>query len=133
MAHLIYLFFCTTVECVGKFGCERVKIWNLQQYKSMAESKLAQLNFGNSSYNKCSIVFMYFSMLRFGRILISSLVVADLFMHSLPGIQVKWLQLLTLRPCQFLNSNAMHMHACTVIHGCLLDSLRLSLYWWWKN
>ena len=29
---------------------------------------------------------------------------------------------------QFLNSNVKRMHACTVIHGCLLDALRLSLY-----
>ena len=28
----------------------------------------------------------------------------------------------------FLNSNVMHVHACTVIHRCLLDALRLSLY-----
>ena len=29
---------------------------------------------------------------------------------------------------QFLNSNVMRVHECTVIHGCLLDALRLSLY-----
>ena len=29
---------------------------------------------------------------------------------------------------QFLNSNVMHAHACMIIHRCLLDALRLSLY-----
>ena len=29
---------------------------------------------------------------------------------------------------QFSNSNAMRAHACMVIHGCLLDALRLSLF-----
>ena len=29
---------------------------------------------------------------------------------------------------QFLNSNVMRMHAFTVIHRCLLDALRLSLF-----
>ena len=33
------------------------------------------------------------------------------------------LQLLTLHPFQFLNSNGMHMHVHTLIHGCLLGFL----------
>ena len=43
-------------------NCEfhvRLVIFNFQQYDIMAESKLVQLNFDNSSYNVFSTVFMY--------------------------------------------------------------------------
>ena len=49
----------------------------------MAENKLVQLNF-ETSYNMSNIIHIYaFSMLSHDHILISGLVVADLFMHSL--------------------------------------------------
>ena len=50
----------------------------------MAESKLVELNFENNTYSVYSIIFMC-SVLSLDCILISDLVVADLFMHSLPG------------------------------------------------
>ena len=50
----------------------------------MAESKLVHLNFKNSSI-------YIFSMLSLGHVLISDLVVADLFMHSLPGMILLYL------------------------------------------
>ena len=50
----------------------------------MAESKLVQLNFENNGYS--CVQYNVFSMLSLGRILISDLVVANLFMHSLQGI-----------------------------------------------
>ena len=58
----------------------------------MAESKLVQLNLENSNCNVSSIVFMYsVYMLRLGCIMISHLVVANLFMHSLPGLILLYL------------------------------------------
>ena len=45
-----------------------------------------------SSYNVSSVVFSYvFSMLSFGHILISNLVVVNLFMHTLPGVTLLYL------------------------------------------
>ena len=53
----------------------------------MAESKLVQLNFENSSYNVSMEYSIHvFSMLRLGRNLISHLVVADLFVRVIPGL-----------------------------------------------
>ena len=54
----------------------------------MAESKLVQLNFENNIYSVYSIIFIIyaFSMLSLDCILISDFVVADFFMHSLPGM-----------------------------------------------
>ena len=49
------------------------------------------LKFKNSSFNVSSIVFMYSVCLSLGRILISDLVVADLFMHSLSGMILLYL------------------------------------------
>ena len=67
---------------------------NLQQYINiMAESKLVQLNLETvASYNVSSIVCIYvFNMLRLGRILISHLVDADLFMHLLSSLILLYL------------------------------------------
>ena len=44
--------------------------------------------------------------------------------------RAKKLQLLTLHPFQFSNSNVKRMHVCMVIYRWLLDALRLSLYIW---
>ena len=58
----------------------------------MAESKSVQLNFENSSYNVCIIIIFYaFSMLSLGHILISDLVIANLFMHSLSDMILLYL------------------------------------------
>ena len=67
------------------------------------------LKFKNSRYNVSSIVFTYvFSMLSLGRIVISDLVVADLFMNSLSGIILLYLA------ASFLNQMcAGHRPACT--------------------
>ena len=46
----------------------------------MAENKLVQLNFENSSYSVSSIVFMHSAL--HGQILMSDLVVANLFVLS---------------------------------------------------
>ena len=40
------------------FSCSSFKIENLQQYNIIAESKLVQLNFQNSSYNASSIEYL---------------------------------------------------------------------------
>ena len=53
----------------------------------MVESKLVQLNFENNSYIVYNIILIYvLSMLSLGHILISDLVVANPFMHSLPDL-----------------------------------------------
>ena len=58
----------------------------------MAESKLFQLIFENNSYNVYSMNNInVFGMLSLGRILISDLAVADLFMPSLPGMILLYL------------------------------------------
>ena len=50
----------------------------------MAESKLVQLNYSNGVY---SIIFMY----SVWQVLISNLVVVNLFMHLLPGMILLYL------------------------------------------
>ena len=58
----------------------------------MAESKLVQLNFENNSnsvYSSYNI--NVFSMLSLGCILVSDLVLVDLFMLSLPGMILLYL------------------------------------------
>ena len=52
----------------------------------MAESNLVQLNFENNSYSVCSIIFMYSVCQAFGHILMSYLVVTDLFICSFPDM-----------------------------------------------
>ena len=58
----------------------------------MAESKLFQLNFENNNYNVYSTNNInVFGMLSLGHILISDLVVANLFMPSLPDMILLYL------------------------------------------
>ena len=54
----------------------------------MAESKFIQLNFENNSYIVCNYLF---SVLSLDRILISDLVITNLFMQSLPGMILLYL------------------------------------------
>ena len=76
----------------------------------MAESKLVQLNFENSSYNVSGIVCDAFSMLSLGHILISDLVATNFFMHSLPGMILFYLTMLYHQRCFCMR----HHHFCKV-------------------
>ena len=70
----------------------------------MAESRLASPIIAVDSYNVSSVVFIYILLwLSLGSILILDLVVANLFMHSLPGIILLYLTAPFFIPKVFLH------------------------------
>ena len=62
-----------------------------------------QLNFADNSYYNLFSVVLVLSMLGFGHILISDLVVANLLMYSLPGMILFYLAAPFFTPERFLD------------------------------